>query len=42
MIPTEKAYFGYMGLRSDTVKNYVKMIGTSRQTTFVLVLKLSE
>ena len=42
VIPTEEAYFGYMGLRSDTVKNYVKMIGTSRQTTFVLVLKLSE
>ena len=42
MIPMEEAYPMPMGLRSDAVKNYVKMIGTSSQTTFVLVLKLSE
>ena len=42
VIPKEEAYPGPIGLRLDAVKNYVKMIGTSRQTTFVLVLKLSE
>ena len=42
VIPTEEAYPGPIGLRSDAVKNHVKMIGISSQTTFVLVLKLSE
>ena len=42
VIPTEEAYPMSKGLRSDAVKNYFKMIGTSSQTTFVLVLKLSE
>ena len=42
VIPTEEAYPMSKGLRLDAVKNYVKMIGTSSQTTFVLVLKLSE
>ena len=42
VIPTEEAYPMPNGLRSDAVKNYVKMIGTSCQTTFALVLKLSE
>ena len=42
VIPREEAYPGPIGLRSDAVKNHVKMIGTSSQTTFVLVLKLSE
>ena len=38
----EEAYPMCMGARSDADKKYVKMIGTSCQTTFVLVLKLSE
>ena len=42
VITTEEAYPMSKGLMLDAVKNYVKMIGTSRQTTFVLVLKLSE
>ena len=42
VIPTEEAYPMPIGLRLDVVKNYVKMIGTSCQTTFVLVLELSE
>ena len=41
VIPMEEAYPMSKGLRSGAVKNYVKMIGTSSQTTFVLVLKLS-